>query len=94
MNYWSLVSRIYMALLFTANLSGFGHTPIAVTLTTGHSYTVNTTPDTPDIDPTDGICADVHGKCSLRAAVMQANHTVGADTIILPAGTYQKVGCA
>jgi hypothetical protein len=50
---------------------------------------VNSTLDTPDIDPADGICADVHGKCSLRAAIMQANFIAGADTIILPAGTFQ-----
>src|SRR5207249_8949703 len=32
--------------------------------------------------------ADVGGFTSLRAAIMEANTTAGADQIVLPAGTY------
>src|SRR5438270_5768156 len=52
------------------------------------TYTVNNTADLPDIDPADGVCKTINNTCTLRAAIMQANFTVGADTIILPAGTY------
>src|SRR2546423_3974563 len=52
------------------------------------TYTVKNTADLPDTDPADGVCKTINNNCTLRAAVMQANFTVGADTIILPAGTY------
>ena len=51
-----------------------------------NTYVVNSTADLPDADPADGICAAANGACTLRAAIMQANFTSGADTIILPAG--------
>src|SRR5260370_10779675 len=56
------------------------------------TFTVNTTNDTSDADLADGICADINGKCSLRAAIMQANYTnvIGtSNTIIVPAGVYK-----
>lgn len=52
------------------------------------TFTVNTTDDTPDANPGDGICADSKGMCSLRAAVMEANALNGSDTIMLPAGNF------
>lgn len=55
------------------------------------TFTVNTTDDTSDADLGDGIAADLNGKCSLRAAIMQANFTsvIGpSNTIIIPAGVY------
>jgi predicted outer membrane repeat protein len=54
-------------------------------------FTVNTTNDTSDIDLGDGICSDINGKCSVRAAIMQANFTnaIGpSNVIIIPAGLY------
>ena len=51
-------------------------------------YTVNTTTDTVDNNPGDGICADSGGLCSLRAAIQEANATAGDDFITLGAGTY------
>lgn len=46
-------------------------------------FVVNSTGDTPDVDPADGICAIDQGTdvCTLRAAVQQANATIGHDTI-------------
>lgn len=52
------------------------------------TFVVNSTADTVDAHPGDGVCADSSGKCTLRAAIMEANALPGADTIILPAGTY------
>jgi len=53
-----------------------------------NTYTVDDTSDVIDAAPFDGICATAGGKCTLRAAVLTANFTAGADTIIVPAGTY------
>jgi ribulose-phosphate 3-epimerase len=44
-------------------------------------FTADTTADTVDISPGDGICADGGGQCSLRAAIGEANALAGADTI-------------
>lgn len=53
-------------------------------------YTVNSTADLPDADPTDSACATAPPMpvCTLRAAVMQANGHPGLDYISVPAGTY------
>ncbi|MEZ5472036.1 MAG: choice-of-anchor Q domain-containing protein [Marinicella sp.] len=47
--------------------------------------------DAPDTIPGDGFCVGqnmVGDTCSLRAAIMEANATPGADTIGVPNGTY------
>lgn len=50
-------------------------------------FVVNTANDTIDADLNNATCADQSGKCSLRAAIMQANKTSGGtDTITIPAG--------
>ncbi|WP_395682940.1 choice-of-anchor Q domain-containing protein [Dokdonella sp.] len=53
-------------------------------------FLVDTTADLIDDNVADGACHTLAGTCSLRAAVMQANHRVGpgAAIISLPAGTY------
>jgi len=50
--------------------------------------TVDSTTDAADAHPGDGVCDIGNGTCTLRAAVQEANALPGADTIILPAGTY------
>ncbi len=47
------------------------------------TFTVNSTLDAPDADLGDGICADVDGVCTLRAAIMQANALGGTNVIDL-----------
>ncbi|MCU0878189.1 MAG: Ig-like domain-containing protein, partial [Pirellulaceae bacterium] len=51
------------------------------------TFTVNSFLDTVDADLFDGVAQDSEGRTTLRAAVMQANSTVGNDTIVVPAGT-------
>lgn len=53
-------------------------------------FNVNTTADQVDLDVADGLCLTGTGTCSLRAAIMQANHLSGpvATHINLPAGVY------
>lgn len=41
------------------------------------TYIVNTLADSTDTIPGDGICLDVNGECSLRAAIMEANQVSG-----------------
>lgn len=54
------------------------------------TFVVNTTADTPDATPGDGICADATPACSLRAAISEANALAGDDIITLPAGAYTQ----
>jgi len=54
------------------------------------TFTVNTTLETDDVNPGNGACLDAGGKCSLRAALMEANARPGADTVTIPSGTYSQ----
>lgn len=52
------------------------------------TFTVDSTSDTPDANPGDGICDDGSGVCTLRAAVQEANVFGGSDSIVLDTATY------
>ncbi len=52
------------------------------------TFVVNSALDTIDANPGDGYARDAAGRCTLRAAIMEANARPGADTISLPAGTF------
>lgn len=52
------------------------------------TFVVNTFADTVDANLADGVALDANGFTSLRAAVMQANASAGADVIELAAGNY------
>jgi CSLREA domain-containing protein len=52
------------------------------------SFTVSTTLDGTDTNPGDGVCRTILNRCTLRAAIQEANALAGTDTITLPAGTY------
>ena len=54
---------------------------------TGPTFTVDTTVDTTDASPGDGVCDDGTGACSLRAAIMEANALPGVDEVQLAPGT-------
>ena len=51
-------------------------------------FTVDSVLDTIDNNVGDGLAEDAAGNTSLRAAIMEANFSSSADTINLPAGTY------
>jgi|GEM_PF-2100226 CSLREA domain-containing protein len=57
------------------------------------TFTVNNTLDAVDANPGDGICATSGNVCTLRAAIMEANHTPGGGAIInvpgLTVGAYE-----
>ena len=77
-----------VALTLQVNFSASGRPTLTPLLAAGNTYVVNSTLDTPNADPLQGLCADAQGYCTLRAAIMVANFVKGADTIILPAGVY------
>jgi CSLREA domain-containing protein len=55
------------------------------------TFYVDTTADTPDSSPGDGQCADADNRCSLRAAIMEANAQADPSksfVINLQADTY------
>jgi hypothetical protein len=53
------------------------------------SFFVNDVADLIDTNTGDGICATINNTCTLRAAVMEANHSTQGGTIIhIPSGTY------
>jgi CSLREA domain-containing protein len=60
---------------------------LALPLAAGPTYTVNSTVDAIDSNPGDGFCLTAAMTCTLRAAVMEANHHADA-TITVPAGMY------
>jgi len=50
-------------------------------------FNVNSTADTGDVSPGNGVCATVESVCTLRAAIQEANAFAGNDTITF-AGNY------
>ena len=66
-------------------------TPVVITATptpAANIFTVTSTADAADADLGDGICDDGASRCTLRAAIMEANALPGRNIINLPAGTY------
>jgi CSLREA domain-containing protein len=73
---------------------------ISVTLATAQpqakTYTVNSDTDAPDANPGNGICATAGGKCTLRAAIQEANLDGVPSTINFAStfqGTHTILGC-
>lgn len=84
------------ALSATAGLKVvYSLTVIVALFGSGCVLRVDSTADAPDANPGDGVCARAapargndQGLCTLRAAVMEANATLAAESIEIPAGTY------
>jgi len=51
------------------------------------TFIVDSTRDVVDAMPGDGTCATAASRCTLRAAIQEANAVPGADVVTLPAGT-------
>lgn len=52
------------------------------------TFVVDTTADTVDTMPGDGVCADASAHCSLRGAVQEANSLSSTDLVLLPTATF------
>lgn len=81
----SLLSGFFLPVLLLASVMSARAGKIP---SLGATYVVTSTADLPDTDVGDGVCLASNGGCTLRAAILQANFTAGADTIILPAGVF------
>ena len=53
------------------------------------TFNVTNTVDLPDANPRDGICDDGSGRCTLRAAMREAELNRENDLILLPPGLYE-----
>jgi CSLREA domain-containing protein len=77
--------RLVSAMAVVTALSAI---PIGARSVYAATFTVNSTADDVDAAPGNGVCATATGVCTLRAAIQETNARSGADTIVLPAGTY------
>ena len=77
---WLISFGLLVALMAVGTL-----TPVSAA-----GFIVNSSLDTVDVEPGDGVCKDENGLCTLRAAIDETNHpsNSGLDTITLPAGIY------
>jgi CSLREA domain-containing protein len=80
----TLAVRAAAGLVVACGLLALGPDPAAALV-----FDVDSTTDDVDAAPGNGICATDRGACTLRAAVMEANATVAADTLNLPAGRFK-----
>ncbi|MEV4331247.1 choice-of-anchor Q domain-containing protein [Streptomyces sp. NPDC049597] len=83
--------RVTLAALATVLLTSAAHPAAGASApaeTGPAEFTVDTTSDAVDADPSDGRCRTASGACSLRAAVTAANARPGS-TITLPPGHYR-----
>jgi CSLREA domain-containing protein len=62
--------------------------PLRLTVAEKRRFTVDAQEDTIDADPGNGECRDANGRCSLRAAIMEANALRTSATVTLPQGTF------
>lgn len=82
---WSIVAAFGIVLLIGLTLA---MTPARADLASS-TFNVDSTTDEPDASPGDGFCYSTpSGKCTLRAAIQEANALVGVNTIVLPVGGY------
>lgn len=72
-----MIFRVLPLLLFLGFASLLGPARAGA----GSVFVVDSTADSVDANLGDGVCADAQGRCTLRAAVMEANASVGAATI-------------
>lgn len=88
------MTQVRLAILFRLLLFAVLFVALSLSLVTATpayaaSFNVTTTLDGADINPGDGICrSNVGTRCTLRAAIQEANALSGVDTINVPAGTY------
>jgi hypothetical protein len=84
------MARIMLATPFRLLLLAALFTTLFLSATPAHaaSFTVNNSLDAPDINPGDGLCRTIFNRCTLRAAIQEANALSGTDTINVPAGTF------
>ncbi len=86
MGQFAIVLGLVLALLLGVGTAVSQTTPFAPT-TTAYTFTVNFEEDIDD-NLINGFCEDFFGRCTLRAAIQEANAQAGLDTILIEPGTY------
>lgn len=84
----NMLAHLLAKRLLLLSMAALAAGPGPVLVAHAATFTVNSTADAVDTAPGDGVCATAGGQCTLRAAIQEANALAGADTIILPGGTY------
>lgn len=77
------------AIITTALLAGGLWLAASILPSFAADFSVNDISDAVDLNPGDGLCVTASSKCTLRAAIMETNALAGADTITVPAETYE-----
>ncbi len=80
--------QIIRSIIIVAGMIFLGH------YTQAASFVVNSTLDTRDAVPGDGLCEDAGGNCTLRAAIDEAQAKKGPDTITIIAKGRLTIGSA
>lgn len=78
------MTRALRALLIAVLVAGLAPSAAGAAV-----FEVGSTADQTDGNLGNGVCATAGGLCTLRAAVAEANALMGADTINVPAGSYE-----
>ncbi|HNR46293.1 MAG TPA: Ig-like domain-containing protein [Anaerolineaceae bacterium] len=87
----SLKKSLFFYVLILVLVLALVNPSCASTHSKNASFSVNTLEDSHDLNLGNGLCADIAGICSLRAAIEESNTLTGLDTITLPEGTYNLV---
>jgi CSLREA domain-containing protein len=77
-NFHRLLSIISLFLFLVCSATG-SHAQSTFQISIGPLFTVNSTADTADANPGDGLCADSNGQCTLRAAIQESNQEPNPD---------------
>ncbi|MBX3279585.1 MAG: putative Ig domain-containing protein [Acidobacteria bacterium] len=80
------VALLIMSCVFVADFDLLTRARAAAT------FQVNDSGDTADASPGNGVCADSNGKCTLRAAIEEANALSGPDTITFSPTVFAAPG--
>lgn len=67
---------------------GDAHAETTITIRVYDGFVVDDVMDAADGDTDDGVCDDGAGRCTLRAAIDQANALAGEQAIVVPDGDY------
>ena len=81
-----LALAVGMLLIAAGGMASMAGTPLAIAraFSQGKTFIVNSSVDDAnahDSNPGDGFCLDTYERCTLRAAIEEANAYAGADTV-------------
>src|SRR5262245_14512396 len=90
--WWSIGARVPRQRRFAGHLCLLVALAMPVGSAQAALFIVNSTADDPDDDIGDGVCANGTGRCTLRAAIQEANDTTAWDFIGFDIDTRPTTG--